>query len=139
MNVAVLVPVAVPVLVVFWRRPLALVGAGALAAVLASPIVWWNAQHDWASFAFQSTRRAEGMEHWRPRYLGVLIASQLLMATPYLFVVAIAALADGWRKRREALADDRWLLLLASGAVPLAIFLAASLRSLVKMNWPAPV
>jgi 4-amino-4-deoxy-L-arabinose transferase-like glycosyltransferase len=110
-----------------------------VALAVFSPVLVWNAQHDWASFAFQSTRRAEGMEHWHPRYLGVLIASQLLMATPYLFVVSIAALADGWRRRLEALVDERWLLLLASGAVPLAIFVAASLRSLVKMNWPAPV
>jgi 4-amino-4-deoxy-L-arabinose transferase-like glycosyltransferase len=110
-----------------------------VALAVFAPVLVWNAQHDWASFAFQSTRRAEGMGHWRPRYLGVLIVSQLLMATPYLLVVSIAALAKGWRRRREVLADDRWLLLLASGALPLAVFVAASLRSLVKMNWPAPV
>ena len=109
-----------------------------VALAVFAPVLIWNAQHDWASFAFQTSRRAAGMGHWRPKYLGELIASQLLMATPYLLVVSIGSLVSGWRARREALTDDRLLLLLISGAVPLLIFTSASLRSLVKMNWLAP-
>lgn len=109
-----------------------------VAIAVFSPVLVWNAQHDWASFAFQSTRRAAGMGRWRPKYLVELVASQLLMVTPYLLVLSVASLWRGWRERRIVLADDRSLLLLAAGSVPLAIFVAASLRSLVKMNWPAP-
>jgi len=109
-----------------------------VALAVFAPVLIWNAQHDWASFAFQSSRRAAGMGQWRPRYLVELIASQLLMATPYLLVVSFAALLRGWRERARVAGDDRSLLLLIAGAVPLVFFAAASLRSLVKMNWPAP-
>ena len=109
-----------------------------VALAIFAPVLVWNAQHDWASFAFQTSRRAAGMGEWRPKYLAELIASQLLMATPYLLVVSIASLLRGWRERREVAADDRALLLLIAGAVPLLVFASASLRSLVKMNWLAP-
>jgi 4-amino-4-deoxy-L-arabinose transferase-like glycosyltransferase len=109
-----------------------------VALAVFTPVLIWNAQHDWASFTFQTSRRAAGMGQWRPKYLAELIASQLLMATPYLLVVSLAVLVRGWRERRQVATDDRALLLLIAGAVPLVFFAAASLRSLVKMNWPAP-
>jgi len=109
-----------------------------VALVVFTPVLVWNAQHDWASFAFQTSRRIAGMGQWRPKYLAELVASQLLMATPYLLVVAICSLLRGWRDRSQVATDDRTLLLLIAGAVPLVFFASASMRSLVKMNWPAP-
>jgi len=120
------------------RRPqpwLALI----IAAIVFTPVIAWNAQHDWASFAFQSTQRAVGMDHWRVRYLLQLLGTQFIVATPYLFVLALATWWTAVRGWRALLADDTRLLLVASATVPLLLFAFASLRSLVKPNWLAPV
>jgi hypothetical protein len=109
-----------------------------LAAAVFAPVVVWNAQHDWASFAFQTTQRASGMGSWRPRYFLVLIGTQLAVVTPYLLVIALLAWIAGLRHWRELLRDDRRLLLIAAATVPLVLFTMASMRSLVKANWLAP-
>lgn len=109
-----------------------------LAAAVFAPVVVWNAQHDWASFAFQTTQRASGMGSWRPRFLLQLIGTQLVVVTPYLLVIALLAWIAGLRDWRELLRDDRRLFLMAAATVPLVLFTMASLRSLVKPNWLAP-
>ena len=98
----------------------------------------WNAQHDWVSLAFQSTRRVAEMTGFKPRYFLLLVGTQFLMLTPYLFVVCIGALYRGARDWLATRPDDRTRLLLISGAVPLVLFTAISFRSLVKINWLAP-
>ena len=98
----------------------------------------WNAGHDWVSLAFQSTRRLGEMGGFKPRYVGLLVATQLLMLTPYPFVIAIGALVRGVRRWLDEGTDDRARLLLLSGLVPIALCLVLSLRSIVKLNWLAP-
>ena len=58
-----------------------------------APVLIWNAQHDWVSLAFQSSRRVGEMGGFKPRYFLMLVATQFLLVTPYLFVLAMAALA----------------------------------------------
>lgn len=142
-SAALLLPVALLFLALspmqrsWLRRPgpyLALL----VAAAMFTPVLWWNAQHDWASFAFQGSRRVGQMAAFEPRHALMLLGTQLLAVTPYLFVLALAGLgrgvADGWRGQL----DDAGRLLLVAGAVPLVLFFAVSLRSVVKSNWPAP-
>ena len=112
--------------------------AALLALAIFAPVLYWNAQHNWASFAFQGSRRVGEMGGFKPRYFALLVATQFLLLTPYVFVVAIGAL---WRCARDAVAgrrDDRARLLLLSAAVPIVLFTLVSLRSLVKLNWLAP-
>ncbi len=92
----------VPVIVIFmlldrqsrrwWTRwePYA---AAVLALAIFSPVILWNAQHDWASFAFQTSRRlAEA-----PRFaLHRLLASALVLITP-TGVLAVAVYFGGAR------------------------------------------
>ncbi len=109
-----------------------------LAAAIFTPVLVWNAQHDWVSLAFQSSRRVGEMGSFKPRYLLMLVATQFLMLTPYVFVLVIAALVRGVRGEFAGKLDDRSRLLLLSGAIPIALFTLISLRSIVKINWLAP-
>jgi len=112
--------------------------AAALATAIFAPVLYWNSQHEWVSLTFQSGRRIEGMGGFKPRYFLLLVGTQFLMMTPYLFVLAIAALVRdtrGWIARQ---ADDRTRLLLISAALPIALFTVVSFRSIVKINWLAP-
>ncbi len=112
--------------------------AALLAAAVFSPVLIWNAQHEWVSLAFQSSRRVGEMGGFKPRYFLMLVATQFLLLTPYLFVLAIAALLRGARDGFTGKLDDRARLLLLSGAVPIALFTVISFRSIVKLNWLAP-
>ena len=58
-----------------WEPYAALIIAG----VIFSPVIVWNARHEWASFAFQTSRRLAE----RPRFaLHKLIISVLVLLTP---------------------------------------------------------
>lgn len=112
--------------------------AVALAGVVFAPVLIWNARNDWVSLAFQSTRRIGAMGGFKPRYFLMLVGTQFLLLTPYVFVVSIGALFRNAREWLAAKLDDRARLLLISGALPIALFTAISFRSIVKINWLAP-
>jgi hypothetical protein len=109
-----------------------------VAAVMFVPVLWWNAQHHWASFAFQGSRRVGQMGSFKPHFFGLLLLTQVLLVTPWLFWLSLSAL---WQNARDSFAgrgDERSRLLLASAVVPLLLFTALSFRSHVKLNWLAP-
>ena len=121
----------------WFGKPQPYLAVGVAIAVFA-PVLIWNAQHDWVSLAFQSSRRVGEMGGFKPRYFLMLVATQFLLLTPYLFVVAIGALIRGARGGLGASVDDRTRLLLLSGAVPILVFTFVSFRSIAKINWLAP-
>jgi dolichol-phosphate mannosyltransferase len=102
-----------------------------IAALIFSPVVFWNAQHEWASFAFQTSRRlAEA-----PRFaLHKLILSMLVLLTPTGFLTVFVS---GLVRARDAGAAERrrWLLLRMAVLVPICVFVAFSLRHDVKIDW----
>ena len=111
----------------WFRRPQPY-GAALLALAVFSPVIVWNAQHEWASFVFQTSRRlAES-----PRFsLHKLIASVVVLLTPTGAAAAALLLA-----RRAADAEPRaWRFLQAAILLPLAVFFVFSLRHEVKLDW----
>jgi len=123
-----------------WLRRWQPYAAALLAVAIFSPVIVWNAQNEWASFAFQTTRRfAEA-----PRFsLHKLILSAIVLLTPTGFLAAAVALlrraqdaggnnevADARRKRR---------FLQAAIAVPLAVFFVVSIRHDVKFDWTGEI
>ena len=119
------------------RRPEPYLGL-LLAALLFAPVLYWNARHEWVSLAFQSSRRLGEVEAWKPRFVAVLVASQLLVVTPWIIFIALresAHLGRQWLRQRI---DGRDLLLLLSGLLPLAAVLSASFFVNAKVQWLAP-
>jgi len=109
-----------------------------IALVIFSPVILWNAQHDWASFAFQTSRRlAEG-----PRFaLHKLLISALVLLTP---TGAVTLFVSRFVRRGAASSGDgdaspqdgrRWLFLRLAALVPLSVFVVFSLRHDVKIDW----
>ena len=111
--------------------------ASLVAVLVFSPVLIWNIQHDWISFAFQGSRRTSGMDSWQLRFVGELVGSQLFILTPYLFVLVFAAFIRFGRKIFGEV-EDKILLLISSGFVTMTFFILVSFRTLVKMNWLAP-
>ncbi|MDM0111374.1 glycosyltransferase family 39 protein [Variovorax sp. J22R133] len=137
LSVMVLYVLAVPAQRHWLRRPQPYL-AVVLAALVFLPVVVWNARHEWVSLAFQSSRRLGEMQGLKPRFFVLLLATQFLLLTPYLFAVSLHAMwrsVRAWVDRRIAPAE---LLLLLSALVPLVVFVAASFRSNAKINWLLP-
>jgi len=97
------------------------------ALLVFAPVLIWNAQHEWASFAFQTSRRlAEA-----PRFaLPNLIASVIVLLTP----IGALALVLAMNSKRAQQAAARRLLRLAA-LLPLGVFFVFSLRHQVKLDW----
>jgi dolichol-phosphate mannosyltransferase len=114
--------------------------ASLLAFAVFSPVILWNAQHEWASFAFQTSRRlAEA-----PRFaLHKLVASALILITPTGVLAVAAALlgakpADADVKPEQAGHGDaarRRLFINLAVLFPLTVFALFSLRHEVKLDW----
>jgi 4-amino-4-deoxy-L-arabinose transferase-like glycosyltransferase len=108
---------------------------GLIAFALFTPVVLWNANHNWDSFVFQFGRVA--VHQFTLRYVGEYVAAEFGLATPCIFVLGVAGLlaflSGRWRTRREP-------VLLGAMVWPLAIYLAwHSLHQRVEGNWAGPI
>ena len=116
-----------------WLRRFEPYAAAALAFAIFSPVIVWNAEHHWASFAFQTARRLAG----RPRFaLPALIGAAIVLITPTGFAAAVRAIAP---RRSGAPADAKQRaarrFLLCVLLVPMSVFVLFSLRRQVKLDW----
>jgi dolichol-phosphate mannosyltransferase len=108
----------------WFRRPEPYIAA-ALAAAIFSPVIIWNGRHEWASFAFQTSRRlAEPPQFATHKLLGSMLA--LITPTGLLAIVLTRRLGEN---RRQARLMGLALLL------PLSVFAVFSLRHEVKLDW----
>jgi hypothetical protein len=104
--------------------------AALLALALFSPVLWWNSQHQWASLAYQGGRAV--IRAWAPGHLPELIASQIGLATPPIFLLAVLGLALGRRSAQPGV----WALLV-SLTTPILVYLSwHALHERVQGNWP---
>ena len=106
--------------------------AAALALLVFSPVIVWNATHDWASFAFQGERGTVwnlDLGHFFAR-----LGTTILWMFPWIWGAFVVALMTTVRKWRTATPVER--LLVCMSAVPLAAFTALSLVSPVMPHWP---
>jgi hypothetical protein len=105
-----------------------------IAVALSSPVLIWNAQHDWASFRFQSVR-AVATHELSLRTVGDFFGLQFFLVGPILLPVVLSAVAlTAWRaiRRRDAVA----ILLSACVIVPFGYFLWKSLTLRIGDTWP---
>jgi len=111
---------------------------GALAAAAAfSPVILWNAHHQWESFRFQLQHGLNNDDEFSPWAsainLGDYVGSQFMVATPVLFCLAVAVLAVYWRRRGLPMHQR---ILLLTGTLPLVFFAAAAIHKKSNGNWP---
>lgn len=112
-----------------------LYAGGIAAALVFSPVILWNANHQWVSFIKQLGRaRVEGMTL---KFLGEMIPTQFAFATPSVFILGVLglyALARG----RAANAASATLVSISVWMIFL-YFVWHSLHARVEANWLGPV
>jgi 4-amino-4-deoxy-L-arabinose transferase-like glycosyltransferase len=116
-------------------RPAPWLGA-VLGGAVVLPVVLWNAEHGWASFARQGGRVAE----WHPasavRFVGELIGGQIGLVTPLVFVLFAAGVVFAVRRAWRT-GDPVWTLLTALTVPPSLVFIQHAFGDRVQGNWPA--
>ncbi|HZS61183.1 MAG TPA: glycosyltransferase family 39 protein [Gemmatimonadaceae bacterium] len=101
--------------------------AALIAIAMFTPVIVWNAEHQWASFAFQLGRNAESHA---PRLLALAqnIGGQVAFVTPWVWIPLMLALV---RVRQP--------LFTTLGAIPIALFTLVSLGGNPgQPHWAAP-
>jgi 4-amino-4-deoxy-L-arabinose transferase-like glycosyltransferase len=119
-----------------WFRCWQLWAGGAIAVVLAVPVLLWNYQHDWASFAKQFGRVVQG--RLTAVYLLELLGASLGLMSPVIAALAALGLVKITRAATEA--HDPPSALITAGVLPfLAYLLVHALHDRVQANWMAPL
>ncbi len=104
--------------------------AAAMALIVFAPVIWWNARHHWASFAFQGGR-ADG-HHFNPLGPILLLGSGLGLLLPWTWWWIVRRLPRAWR-------DPRWRLCVGVAVPSVGLFALVALFSRgVLVHWPAP-
>ena len=110
-----------------------------LAGLVSTPVVVWNAEHDWVSF--RHVTALAGLAGREPSFalttFAEFLGSQLGVVSPLLFCAGAIAVARsgrlGFREQRDA-----HRVLFAFSAPPFLFFLLWSLHQKVEANWAAP-
>jgi len=117
-------------------RPGAWLALG-VAILVAAPTLWWNAEHDWASFRFQFGRRLDQHGGVNPLQALASWGVQLLALSPLVFALVVAAVVVGLRRlRRDAV--GRWRFAICFSVPWLAVCVYHGLFSEIRMNWAIP-
>ena len=124
----------VPAMRPWWRHP-APFAAGAVALLIFAPVIEWNYEHGWVSFAKQFDRTR--WDDFTLRYVGELLGSQIGLLTPFVFVLAAGGVCISLRGAPAKLREPRVLLVSLIGPM-LVYFLFHSLHGRVEGNWLAP-
>jgi hypothetical protein len=117
-----------------WLAHPALYAGAVLAVLVASPVLIWNAQHDWVSFAFQGGRGA-------PRRFNIAgplesLGGQLALLLPWVGALLICAGIGAVRRGRR---DARtWFCLMAAAPTIILFTLLPLLGNRGLPHWPMP-
>jgi 4-amino-4-deoxy-L-arabinose transferase-like glycosyltransferase len=110
---------------------------GLLALAVFSPVLWWQATHEWRSFLFQGVRLV--ISEGKPGELvPEFLLSQAAITGPILMVCSLLGIA-AWAIGHSGKAGARLSLPILTSLPLLLYFLVHSLHSRVEANWPLPV
>jgi len=113
-----------------WR----MAGTGIIALLVFAPVILWNIQHQWASFAFQLNHGfGSSRSVWWMLILGPLLA-QAGYVSPVLWVGSIRV---GINAVKGMLKDHRTRFIATFGGVPILFFILAGLKSPGLPHWTA--
>jgi 4-amino-4-deoxy-L-arabinose transferase-like glycosyltransferase len=126
--------VAVPELRRWLRSPWPYLG-GLLSFAMFSPVLVWNAQHQWMSFAKQLGRAR--IESFNPSYLAELVPTQFVLATPLVYILGLMGLYALIRHRPGRAASR--VLINAMVWIITGYFIWHAVHSRVEANWLGPI
>lgn len=114
----------------FYRKEIYL--SALIALLIFTPVLYWNATHDWVSFIFQGTRRLKSVSHFHlHQFIGLLVL--------FLLPIGIVGL---WKlcshKTSSVLENKVARFFQLYFLIPLIVFALFSFNHNVKFNWIGP-
>lgn len=107
-----------------------------LGLVIFSPVIFWNAEHQWISFRMQLSHGLEIKKAAGLKYFAEFWGGQAGVVSPLMFLALVWAMVksaiEGFCRQKSHL-----LLLFWTSAPILLFFAFTSLRTKVEANWPA--
>ena len=94
--------------------------AGLLSFAVFSPVLIWNAQHEWVSILFQLSKGAGGENIIPCKHLAEFTLGYVMLFSPVMVVAGTVWLVRRWRA--EGLRDDAPTVLLALWMTPVVFF-----------------
>ena len=115
--------------------------AAIIAVILFSPVILWNAEHEWASFAYQGSSRLAGHSNFSlPELIGSIIF--LITPTGFLSVIVILLYKKAFLSKHASLSvngtERGYKLLITLTLFPVAVFTGLSLFREIKFHWTGP-
>ena len=113
-----------------------------ISALVTFPVWWWNYQHDFASFVFQSSNRTGDISKLQlsPKYFFGAIGHQIVLLLPVLFAVVVTFTFKFLKRTlfKFKLPPSKTLFLLAFFVPTFVGFFALTPVYWVKLNWMMP-
>lgn len=111
--------------------------AAILAIAIFSPVLIWNAQHQWASFIFQGPQRLTAATEFSAH---ILLGNIALLLTP----IGLLGVFTAWSSRKShsdqsTSSGELQLFTAIFTLVPLSVFSYFSLQHETKLNWTGPL
>ncbi len=110
--------------------------AALLALILFSPVIIWNYENNWISFAFQSNRVLADSYQFSVHHL---ILHIVILLTPIGFIAAVLALFSAKQHDSQRLECRRHLFVQVFTGVPIFICFILSTFDLPRFHWTAPI
>jgi len=110
---------------------------GLLALAVFSPVLWWNATHEWRSFLFQGAR-ITSVETKLGALTPEFLLSQAALTGPILMAASVLGII-AWAIGHSRQAGAKLALPILTSLPLLLYFLVHSLHARVEANWPLPV
>ena len=125
----------------WWKRPIIYLSA-TIAVLLFLPVLYWNAQHDWSSFIFQTTRRLDRSSEFSTHFL--LLHILILLSPVVLYLLFYACINTKnllaqltFNKNEKILASYTYYFGIMT-IVPLSVYLVFSFTHYPRFHWTAP-
>lgn len=109
---------------------------GLLALLVFSPVLWWNATHEWRSFLFQGARIVR-VESELGAMLPEFLLSQAALAGPILMACSMLGIA-AWLLGHVRKSGASLALPILTSLPLLLYFVVHALHARVEANWPQP-
>jgi hypothetical protein len=109
-----------------------------LGLLVFSPVIYWNAQHDWLSFAFQLHHGFDPRTYSRSAKLLTYLGGQAGVITPLIFFAFVFYSIKAFKVYRQRTTPQYLYLMMLSWPI-IFFFGVSSFRGKVAAaNWPAP-
>ena len=107
-----------------------------LAILIFSPVVIWNYQHEWASFAFQINHGIDASHKLNLQSFGDFCGGAVLLVSPVIFITMSIYIITRWKTNINT---SKLAFLLFNCVFGFLFFAYCSFYKHTEANWPAPV